>query len=80
MTKQSNAATDDTTAEAQEPRPLLTAQQAAERLSVPASFLERWRGTGEGPAYVKLSGKYVRYRSEDLDAFIQMNRRHSTAG
>ncbi len=78
MTQQSNA--DDTTAETQERQPLLTAQQAAERLNVPPSFLERWRGTGEGPAYVKLSEKYVRYRNEDLDAFILMNRRHSTAG
>ena len=36
-------------------RPLLTAIQAAERLGVPPSVLERWRGTVEGPAYVKLS-------------------------
>lgn len=62
-----------------ERRPLLTAIQAAERLGVPPSVLERWRGTGEGPAYVKLSGKYVRYSHDDLDAFVETHRRQSTA-
>ena len=62
-----------------ERRPLLTAIQAAERLGVPPSVLERWRGTGEGPAYVKLSGKYVRYNHDDIDAFVEAHRRQSTA-
>ncbi len=62
-----------------ERRPLLTATQAAERLGVPPSLLEHLRGTGEGPAYIKLSGKYVRYRQEDLDAFIDARRCQSTA-
>lgn len=60
-------------------RPLLTAIQAAERLGVPPSVLERWRGTGEGPAFIKLSGKYVRYSQEDIDAFVETHRRQSTA-
>jgi hypothetical protein len=42
--------------------------------------LERWRGAGGGPVFVKLSGESVRYRQEDLDVFVEMNRRHSTAG
>ncbi|MDR3416601.1 MAG: helix-turn-helix domain-containing protein [Nevskia sp.] len=77
--KIADAATDDTTTERQELRPLLTALQAAERLGVPPSKLEHWRGTGEGPAYIKLSGKYVRYAEEDLEAFVAANRRRSTA-
>jgi predicted DNA-binding transcriptional regulator AlpA len=82
MTTQSNTAAAENTGatDSPGPRPLLTAPQAAERLGVPASILERWRGTGEGPAYIKLSGKYVRYQPADLEAFIEMNRRHSTAG
>ncbi len=47
---------------------------------MPHSVLERWRGTGEGPAYIRLSGKYIRYRQEDLEVFIQASRRQSTAG
>ncbi len=67
------------TIEIQVCKPLLTAPQAAEHLGVPPSVLERWRGTGEGPAYIKLSGKYVRYSQEDLEAFIAQQRRQSTA-
>lgn len=73
-------ADDTTTAEPRELRPLLTASQAAERLGVTAELLERWRGTGAGPAFIKLSGKYVRYQQEDLEAFVEASRRHSTAG
>lgn len=69
-----------TTTEQRGLRPLLTAPQAAERLGVTAELLERWRGTGAGPAFIKLSGKYVRYQQEDLEAFVEANRRHSTAG
>ena len=75
----STAANDDATIEPRELRPLLTANQAAEHLGVPASKLEHWRGTGEGPAYIKLSGKYVRYSHEDLEAFVARHRRQSTA-
>jgi predicted DNA-binding transcriptional regulator AlpA len=76
MTNQTDLAS---AAETQTPRPLLTAPQAAERLGVPPSVLERWRGSGEGPAYIKLSGKVVRYRQEDLDEFVVAHRRQSTA-
>ena len=80
QTKQTAAATETTQAGPSELRPLLTANQAAERLGVPPSVLERWRGTGEGPAFIRLSGRYIRYRPDDLEAFIQNARRNSTAG
>ncbi|MBB5371999.1 helix-turn-helix transcriptional regulator [Acidocella aromatica] len=59
---------------------LLTPREAAERLGATVEALERWRGRGGGPAFVKLSAKFVRYRLEDLDAFVQACRRESTAG
>ncbi len=62
------------------PMKLLTARQAGELLGVSPETLERWRGAGTGPAFVKLSGKYVRYQPGDLQAFIQNARRGSTAG
>ena len=77
-TNQTDAPSADTT-EVQVRKPLLTAPQAAESLGVPPSMLDRWRGTGEGPAYIKLSGKYVRYSQEDLEAFIAQQRRKNTA-
>ena len=59
---------------------LLTARQAGELLGVSPETLERWRGAGTGPAFVKLSGRYIRYQPDDLEAFIQHARRSSTAG
>ena len=33
-------------------------------------MLERLRGTGDGPDFIKLTSKTVRYRAEDLEAFV----------
>lgn len=81
MTKRTNPKVEDTTTPVVTVslRPLLTAVEVAERLGVPASVLERWRGTGEGPLYIKLSGKYIRYRTEDLETFVEGCRRQNTA-
>jgi hypothetical protein len=58
---------------------LITPAQAADLLRVRAKVLERWRGTGEGPAFVRLSSKTIRYRREDIDAFVAGRVRASTA-
>lgn len=53
---------------------LLTEAEAADYLhDIPPGTLRQWRHLGRGPAYVRL-GRHVRYRPEDLDAFIQANR------
>lgn len=52
---------------------LLNTDQAATFLSKPAATLTRWRFEGVGPPFVKL-GKAVRYKREDLEAFIEANR------
>ena len=44
--------------------------EAAEALDMAPTTLRKWRTTGRGPAYIKL-GKNVRYRLEDLTAYIQ---------
>ena len=61
------------------PGELITPAAAAERLTVSAKVLERWRGTGAGPAYVRLSSKTIRYRPGDIDAFVAGRARASTA-
>jgi predicted DNA-binding transcriptional regulator AlpA len=47
-------------------------RQAAEFLGLKPVTLEAWRCRGGGPRFVKL-GHAVRYRSEDLDAYIEAN-------
>jgi len=58
---------------------LLTPADAAKLLSVTDRVLERWRSTGDGPAYIQLSRKTIRYRGHDLAAFIAGSVRTSTA-
>jgi predicted site-specific integrase-resolvase len=50
---------------------------AAERLGVSRPTLARWRCNGSGPKFVKLGGK-VGYLDEDLNEYIERNRRVST--
>src|SRR5271157_2406791 len=58
---------------------LITPAAAADRLSVTAKVLERWRGTGDGPAFVRLTSKTIRYRPADIEAFVAGRTRASTA-
>jgi hypothetical protein len=58
---------------------LITPAQAADLLSVNVKVLERWRGTGEGPAFVRLTSKTIRYRPADLADYIAGRVRVSTA-
>lgn len=58
--------------------PLLTPQVLAERLAVSVKTLERWRLQGEGPPFVRVSRKVIRYRSSDIVRFIENQVRTST--
>jgi hypothetical protein len=53
-------------------RSLLNEQQVSKQLHVSLACLRRWRWLKQGPAFVKL-GSAVRYRPEDLDAFVREN-------
>lgn len=57
---------------------LLTVEEAAKRLRLSTSTLNKWRVSGEGPAFVKLDRR-VLYRAADLEAWLQHGRRHSTS-
>lgn len=57
---------------------LLTIAQAAERLGVSPSFLNKRRHDGTGPTYFKVAGK-IGYAPEDLAAWLVAQRRRSTA-
>jgi hypothetical protein len=58
---------------------LLAPIAAAAVLGVQPKLLERWRATGEGPAFVRLSCKTIRYRACDLEEFVRSNVRRNTA-
>ena len=58
---------------------LLTTREAAVVLRVNHKRLERWRMTGEGPAYVRMTSKSIAYRRCDIDAFVADRLRTSTA-
>jgi excisionase family DNA binding protein len=48
---------------------LLSIEDVADYLGVPKNTLYQWRTKGYGPTGRRI-GKYVRYRSEDVDAWI----------
>jgi excisionase family DNA binding protein len=56
----------------------LRVREAASRLGLSASTLNKWRTQGRGPRFVKL-GRSVCYRMADLDAWLIENVRSSTS-
>jgi excisionase family DNA binding protein len=56
----------------------LDTKQAAQYLNLKKNTLEIWRLRGGGPAFVKF-GRAVRYRKQDLDAYVERNLVSSTS-
>lgn len=71
-----SAATLRATPSAQVIRPdaLLNVRQAAARLGLSKSTLDKMRAAGKGPRYVKSTDRAVRYDPADLDAWIAARR------
>jgi predicted site-specific integrase-resolvase len=59
-------------------RTCLNQTELAARWTISARTLERWRWTGDGPAFLKIGGRVV-YRLEDVLAYEQVRQRRSTA-
>lgn len=53
------------------PADLLDENEAAASLSVAVQTLRNWRWKGEGPRFVKIGARLVRYRRCDLAAFVE---------
>jgi excisionase family DNA binding protein len=49
---------------------LMTPPEAAQLLNVSERSLENWRHRGGGPAFVRVSGRCIRYRRDDLVNWI----------
>lgn len=56
---------------------LLDQEQVAEYLGKSVAWCERSRWTGSGPKFVKI-GKAVRYRADDVLAWLEENTRSET--
>ena len=49
---------------------LLTTSEVAKKLNVGEDSLRQWRRSGEGPRALKLGHRTVRYRLEDVEAWL----------
>lgn len=49
---------------------LMTTQEVADYLKVPAATLRYWRHQGTGPKGFRLGGKKVMHRRQDVDAWV----------
>lgn len=54
-------------------------QAAAKHCGLSKPTLERYRLTGDGPAFLKIGRKSVRYRLEDLNDWLASRLRKSTS-
>jgi predicted DNA-binding transcriptional regulator AlpA len=61
------------------PNGLLRVREAAARLGLSKSTLDKMRCDGRGPPFVKITGKIVGYDPADLDAYAQSRKRQSTS-
>ncbi|WP_237213992.1 helix-turn-helix transcriptional regulator [Falsiroseomonas oryziterrae] len=53
-----------------EPDAILAPADAARLLGVHVRSLERWRVTGDGPAFVRIGLRRVGYRVSDIEAWL----------
>lgn len=60
------------------PRLALNETDAAHSLGFKSRTLQEWRRTGEGPAFLRVSSRCVRYRVEDLEAWAASRVRQNT--
>lgn len=58
---------------------LLTTRQVAEMLNIKPVTLKVWRIRGQGPAWVKVGSKAVRYHMADIQDFIRSTSRAALA-
>lgn len=65
------------TPDSSEPR-LLDVREAAHRLGLSKSTLDKMRCAGTGPRFIRATARAVRYDPADLDAFASARRRTST--
>ena len=58
---------------------LMRTEEAGRYLGLSPSLLNKLRLTGDGPAFVRLAGRAIRYRRADLDAWVAASVMQSTS-
>jgi hypothetical protein len=58
---------------------LLNEREAAGVIACSVALMRKWRLFREGPSYVKI-GRLVRYRQDDLNAFLDSHRVETGGG
>lgn len=58
---------------------LLSQKRVATMLSVSPRALEAWRIRGEGPAFIRISKRCIRYRRADVEAWLASREHQPTA-
>ena len=58
---------------------LLSTKEAARLLGVSKAFLDRDRWAGARIPFIRVGARAVRYRREDLEAYVAGQIRHSTS-
>ena len=71
MTRQKSPAIRSNNRTAEEAPYLRDKRAAARYLDVSEKTLNDWIYQGKGPRFIKVGGKLVRYRPEDLEAFLE---------
>ncbi|MGY6626894.1 MAG: helix-turn-helix transcriptional regulator [Oceanicaulis sp.] len=61
------------------PDALMSEAKAAKFLAVSPRTLRNWRTRGNGPRFVKVSGRCIRYRMRDLAEWTDKRTRRSTS-
>ncbi len=59
--------------------PLATAEQFAEFAGVTVAHAAQMRYAGTGPKFIKITGRAVRYRWSDIEAWLEERTRTSTS-
>jgi len=49
---------------------LLSQKRVATMLSVTPRALEAWRVRGDGPSFIRISSRCIRYRRQDVEAWL----------
>lgn len=58
--------------------PLITPKQLGERFGMTPEALAQMRYRGNGPKFIKLGGRQVRYRESDIQAWLEQQTRDRT--
>lgn len=59
--------------------PLLTEKEVGQLLKLTTQCLQGWRSKGDGPPFLRLSAKCIRYRKSDLESWMEHSECHNKA-